>query len=65
MTAPKQHVMGPSHGKTWCGRDAQGSNIVPSSLDWERPEVCGSCYRAAERAQIRDADAAEKASVAT
>lgn len=60
--AGRVHVVSPRPERTWCGLDAakRGRRLAPTSFSWEHPEICGSCYRRAEEAQIRDARKAEQ-----
>ena len=47
---------------TWCGRQAnkRGRRLAPSAFSWEHPEICRTCARRAEEAQIRDTREAER-----
>jgi hypothetical protein len=63
----RAHVEGPNPGWSWCGLllNKRGRVALAGAFSWEDPRVCGSCYRRAEEAQIRDARRAEQGALAS
>jgi len=41
------------HDRGMCGRKIKQGQAVPDGFDWEASDVCGACYRVAERIAIR------------
>lgn len=56
------HVHGPKTGRTYCGRRLKPSmRLALPGFDWEGPDICTTCYRAAENEAAREAKEADNA----
>lgn len=58
----KPRYLGMVGARTYCGRRATATlHLAKPGFDWEDPNICTTCYRAAENEAAREAKEADNA----